>query len=638
MLPSSIRTRLGRSAEIGPATWYSSGISNELEQHILRPSIYLAALYHPENFPLPRFSLAISDLIRAARNEGVGVIEARDMQLGATIDQIAGEVKELRPDIIGISATFGQDDVLEALLERISPELSQNSLLAFGGSLSVLNREVLLRRFPYSVVSTGPGEATIAGLVRMLRQECTIEDIPGLAYVKSAGGPICRTPNTSPRDTEEMIPELDLLQATFEARGVIQLESSRGCSYACSFCPRTHKGMWAGDDPIALDAVMPDIKRIQSRFPDITPRIFLVDEEFIGYRANGEAEARALGVARRLAHYGYRFETNSRADQVFRRNRNSEWHESRINLWKELVRTGLERCLFGIESGVDAVLQRFNKKTTSDQNVAAIRILSLIGVPPRYTYITFDPLMSREDLYATYEFQAREDLILTPQDKLESIEIYNIAVDDVAAQSKTSCSPFYKHISYMLVSIECLIDAPYTAAVERFGLLGSLNTTMGRYDSRYLDPDIGIFSDVAQRWIDRHFSLDYLLKSIEKYASGLLWKQTRGVRTLIKQYAFEALGLLIALWDPYDSRLRLSAEQLARVSAYDHATWFASAVEGEKTDIALSLMSRHYTDMRTSMQERFSAISSTLPFFERKRISQELESWAIDNDWRRING
>ena len=40
-------------------------------------------------------------------------------------------------------------------------------------------------------------------------------------------------------------------------------------------------------------------------------------------------------------------------------------------MWRELVERGLRRCLFGVESGVTSILERFNKETTGEQNALA---------------------------------------------------------------------------------------------------------------------------------------------------------------------------------------------------------------------------------------------------------------------------
>ncbi len=52
-----------------------------------------------------------------------------------------------------------------------------------------------------------------------------------------------------------------------------------------------------------------------------------------------------------------------------------------------LVHRGLRRCLFGVESGVSSILERFNKETTGAQNALAIRTLTALGVPPHIYFL-----------------------------------------------------------------------------------------------------------------------------------------------------------------------------------------------------------------------------------------------------------
>jgi hypothetical protein len=64
-----------------PEQWLSPAeITEEGHHRLLRPRLRLTSL-HPENFPLPRFPLAISDLARAARATLLGRVELMDMQL-----------------------------------------------------------------------------------------------------------------------------------------------------------------------------------------------------------------------------------------------------------------------------------------------------------------------------------------------------------------------------------------------------------------------------------------------------------------------------------------------------------------------------------------------------------------------------
>src|SRR6202012_1089720 len=156
-------------------------------------------------------------------------------------------------------------------------------------------------------------------------------------------------------------------------------------------------------------------------------------------------------------------------DQVTRPDRDLSWHAGRAGMWRDLLAHGLRRMLFGVESGVDTILDRFNKETTGDQNALAIRTLSALGVPTRFTYITFDQLMTLAELKASYAWQGRADLLLRPQSGLDPRQpgpaarqlVRAVRDDDFAARQATG-RPLHAAISYMLVSMECLTGAAYT--------------------------------------------------------------------------------------------------------------------------------------------------------------------------------
>jgi hypothetical protein len=54
-------------------SWLSlATLDEDAVYRLTRPGVLLAALYHPEHFPLPRFPLGISDVARAARSTLTG--------------------------------------------------------------------------------------------------------------------------------------------------------------------------------------------------------------------------------------------------------------------------------------------------------------------------------------------------------------------------------------------------------------------------------------------------------------------------------------------------------------------------------------------------------------------------------------
>ncbi|NBM14937.1 radical SAM protein [Streptomyces sp. GC420] len=512
------------------------------------------ALYHPEFFPLPRFPLGISDVARAARTTLMGKVTLSDMQLGVTVEELLKQLTTGAPDIVGISATFGQHDLMLQLLDAAFA-LPEAPMVVAGGSLTARNERLLLERYPELLVARGGGEATIEALLTHWHGDIPRVEIPGIGYTGAArGGGMAigrrRTAKPVARDTSsDILPELDLLPATFERHGVAQLETSRGCTNTCSFCPRGHKGLWAGAAPDLLPWILAEIRRVFDRHPDISRTLYLVDEEIIG--AGPDAVTRVLDLARTLHEAGFAWESSCRIDQTVRIDQDEAWHVERARMWRTLVDLGLRRMLFGVESGVDSILDRFNKETCAEQNALAIRTLSALNVPTRYTYITFDPLMSLAELKATHAFQGRTDLLLRPQPGLDAQEIVCGVRDEEWVAAHTTGRPLHTGISYMLVSMECLIGAAYTRQATAAGLTGQAEPLMGRVACRYRDWRIGIASSWAQRWVDRHFALDYTLKSLEKVLDDVPRHAVRQARVVLKDAAYQVLGDMIAVIGEY---------------------------------------------------------------------------------------
>lgn len=530
-------------------------LTDDAADRLARPRVLLTSLYHPEWFPLPRFPLAISDLARAARLTLMGQVHLIDMQLGASLDDIIRWVHDERPDIVGVSATFGQHDLMRDLLDRLD-QMPTPPLVLAGGSLTVRNEALLLERYPWLLIARGAGEPTIADAMAYFHGDRELASIRGIGYrgaprrgAVEHGRQARRTAVAPNRVQRDFLPELDLLDATFACHGVAQLEISRGCTSHCSFCPRGHKGSWSGGDTDRLPWMLAEIGKVADRHPEISRTLYVVDEEFIG--RGEDAVDRALDVASTISDAGFAWESSCRIDQVVRPDRERAWHMERASMWRSLLGTGLRRMLFGVESGVTSILARFAKDSTAEQNALAIRTLSALGVPTRFTYITFDHLMTDDELAASHAFQARTDLLLRPVPELSVEQIVDGVTDpDFVAEHATG-RPFYTEISYMLVAMECLIGAPYTRAVQAQGLAGPADPTMGRIDARFVDWRIGSCSRRAQMWIDRHFALDYTLKSLEKILDGVPRRRVRNARVVLKDGSFRVLAGMLDLIRTY---------------------------------------------------------------------------------------
>jgi len=490
-----------------------------------------------------------------------------------------------------------------------------------GGSLTARNERLLLDRYPRLLVARGAGEPTIADVVGYFHGDLDLADVRGIGYVGAArGGGLAigrhrRTAGVANRAQTDFLPELDLLDATFARRGVAQLEASRGCTNFCSFCPRGHKGTWAGGTPDSLVWILREMSQVFDRHPQVSRTLYLVDEEAIG--AGPDAVVRALALAETLHAAGFRWESSCRVDQVVDPAQDRAWHIERARMWRQLVAHGLRRMLFGVESGVTSILDRFNKETTAEQNTLAIRTLSALGVPTRFTYITFDQLMDLGELEASHAFQARTDLLLRPLPHLSVQEIVDGVRDEDFVTAHRTGRPFYTGISYPLVSMECLIGAAYTRKVQAAGLAGAARPSMGRVDARFADWRIGRCSHHAQLWVDRHFALDYTLKSLEKILDGAPRRLVRGARVVIKDAAFALLTRVLTL---IAEAPPLIPED---VDGFDRAL-------REAMDDQLAELGR-------KMATTIDALVQDLPADAAAVLEREYRRWQQPRDWRLIN-
>lgn len=266
--------------------------------------------------------------------------------------------------------------------------LPEPPVTVVGGSLVARNEALLLERYPNLLVARADGEATIEGLLAHWHGDVAKEDIPALGYNGAArGGGLAITRRRTAKPVArhaagDILPELDLLPATFERHGVAQLEASRGCTNFCSFCPRGRKGTRFGAPADRLPWILGEVRKVFDLCPDVSRTLYLVDEEFIGRGCN--AVSRAVDIVRVLHEAGFAWGSSCRVDRVVHLAHDDAWHIERVTMWRTLVKRGLRRMLFGVESGVESILARFNKETTSEQNALTIRTPSALGVPTRF--------------------------------------------------------------------------------------------------------------------------------------------------------------------------------------------------------------------------------------------------------------
>jgi radical SAM superfamily enzyme YgiQ (UPF0313 family) len=174
----------------------------------------------------PHHHVAAADLILAQRS------------VAATVERL---VREHEPDVVGLSVmTFQRPTAFKLvhLLRRLRP---QARIVAGGYDPSLAMDAWVRPEVDVDFVVRGEGEATLRALLRALEGGGGLGDIPGLSwrdgerFVHNPPRPVARLGGADvlalPRRSARVLSGYTLL-----GRAVDVVETSRGCTFDCSFC------------------------------------------------------------------------------------------------------------------------------------------------------------------------------------------------------------------------------------------------------------------------------------------------------------------------------------------------------------------------------------------------------------------
>lgn len=185
------------------------------------------------------------------------------------------------------------------------------------------------------------------------------------------------------------------LGAALRLRRVIDISSSRGCTYHCKFC--TVAGQAVGISHAgprwrfrSAEAVVDEIVDLVKRSG--VSRFQFVDDNFLAGGSLGRERARAIAAALRARGTQINFSMYARADCLD------------LQLIRELAEAGLVQVYVGLESGSSRVLERLGKRIDPRHAAAALHNLSDVGVRAVNSYICFEQRQEPQDLTETLDF------------------------------------------------------------------------------------------------------------------------------------------------------------------------------------------------------------------------------------------
>lgn len=509
---------------------------SELIENIFNQTqVMLINLSVIENFPIPRLNLSTGVIASYVRKRQKARVKILDMQARISIEEICEEIKKLKPRLVGISISFGQqclaDELLRYLKEYVN-DIYEQTQFVLGNVLPALYPEEYLKDYPNFIISYQEGEQAFIDLVDFVEDKISLRDIQGICFQN--GNNIIKTDPYTMRMCDVPFPAVDSLEGILAYKGVLTFETSRSCNYAkCTFCPRVHKGtQWRGYTSGEIVEKLEIISLIFEVY-NLPQFLFVADEEFIGQLPHSEELKRINSLCEMIKIKGIdiKFDTSARIDSIYDPKDSDVINMQRLQMWKNLKDAGLNRLFIGIESGSNSQLKRFGKGTTAVQNKIGLQLITALGINVRFGYITFDPLMNDiEELEESHRFVEQNDILLDPTltDRFSIETIFRSVVQNNREfiNRYSQEIPLYERISYPLTSLEVLFGSRYSKMMQykqaKTGekLIIDLDKNMGRYKVNYTDEWFGSLSDASQKWIDCNFPIMYTLKGLFKSAEG----------------------------------------------------------------------------------------------------------------------
>lgn len=156
---------------------------------------------------------------------------------GASFDELADEVVDEKPDIVGISTLFTPYH-REALDVAAAIKRQLDVPVVMGGAHASAAPHSVLESPDVDFVIRGEGEKALVELLNALQSATSFEGIVGLGY-KREGKPVLNDPGENFPIDDLAFPDfsdLDVDRYQIGRRPLAFLISSRGCPHRCTFC------------------------------------------------------------------------------------------------------------------------------------------------------------------------------------------------------------------------------------------------------------------------------------------------------------------------------------------------------------------------------------------------------------------
>lgn len=364
---------------------------------------------------------------------------------------------------IYILAVQYRDDVFSGWMTQTIKECHQLGGIVFvcGKSASVEYR-YLLKYVNANFVFMGEAEETLENIIEIAitKKKVKYEDfygIKGIAYLFE--NEIIKYKRLLKKSLDDLpMPQYEYISSREVKYPICVMETSRSCHGKCNFCEGCLFRNFTGENEYRVKSPERVVDELKYVIQTYGTRVFsFADDNFFADGHRGKQRAIEIADLIIKNHLKNRFTIECRADDVD------------YEIFKNLKKAGLIKVFVGIESGSQAVLDRYNKGTTVDVNRNAIDILNSLNIQCHPGYILFDPKTTLSELQETVAFF---------EPYLDSLFSFKEGYDNRLLYYPQGCpivndfwpnqtEEFYEKVWYQ--GVECLYEDEKTAAVyEKF--------------------------------------------------------------------------------------------------------------------------------------------------------------------------
>lgn len=319
---------------------------------------------HDEREGTPIFPLGLGYIARVLADMGVHVevLDAHAEHL--TLDALVKAAGHREFNVVGITALSTQYGVVKLLADEFK-RLKPDAPVIVGGQLAHYNPHTVINHTRVDVCVIGEGEVTIQDILHNLDD---LSVVKGIAY-RDRDGQYRRNPDRPRIANPDAIPfplwdafKLDHYFHTgavgMRAKRAINVLSSRGCPYSCTFCSLSFPNVTNR----SVDNVIAEIRELQTRYG--VNGIMFADELFV------IDKKRVYEFCQKLKPLGISWGGQGRANIV-----NND--RALLTAMKD---AGCFYVGYGLESATSSMLSKMQKKTTLEQNINCVKAAHDVGL------------------------------------------------------------------------------------------------------------------------------------------------------------------------------------------------------------------------------------------------------------------